>query len=52
MALSARLLKFSSGIAPVLAVIYNESTVPDDWRQANVAPVVFFQKVKSIMLHM
>ena len=42
--LSARVLKeCSSEIAPILAFIYNESlaqgTVPDDWRQANVAPV-------------
>ena len=33
----------SSEISPMLALIYNESlaqgTVPDDWRQANVAPV-------------
>ena len=33
----------SSEIFPMLALIYNESlaqgTVPDDWRQANVAPV-------------
>ena len=33
----------SSEIATVLAYIYNESlaqgVVPDDWRQANVAPV-------------
>ena len=41
---SARVLKeCSSEISPVLALIYNESlaqgTVPDDWRQANVAPV-------------
>ena len=42
--LSARVLKeYSSEIAPILALIYNESlvqgTVPDDWRQANVAPI-------------
>ena len=42
--LDARVLKeCSSEIAPLLAFIYNESlaqgTVPDDWRQANVAPV-------------
>ena len=42
--LSARVLKeCSSKIAPVLASIFNESlaqgAVPDDWRQANVAPV-------------
>ena len=42
--LSARVLKeCSSEIAPMLAFIYNESlaqgTVPDEWRQANVAPV-------------
>ena len=42
--LSARVLKeCSSEIAPILAFIYNESlaqgAVPDDWRQANVAPV-------------
>ena len=43
--LSARVLnECSSEIAPTLTLIYNESlaqgTVPDDWRQANVAPVV------------
>ena len=42
--LSARVLnECSSEIAPILALIYNESlvqgNVPDDWRQANVAPV-------------
>ena len=42
--LSARVLKeCSSEIAPILACIYNESlaqgAIPDDWRQANVAPV-------------
>ena len=42
--LSARVLKeCSSEIAPILALIYNESlaqgTVPDDWRRANVAPI-------------
>ena len=42
--LSARVLKeCSSKISPMLALIYNESlaqgNVPDDWRQANVAPV-------------
>ena len=42
--LSARVLKeCSSEISPMLALIFNESlaqdTVPDDWRQANVAPV-------------
>ena len=42
--LSARVLQeCSSEIAPILAFIYNESlaqgTVPDDWRQANVALV-------------
>ena len=42
--LSARVLKeCSSEVAPILAYIYNESlaqgNVPDDWRQANVAPV-------------
>ena len=42
--LSARVLKeCSSEISPMLALIYNESlaqgTVPDDLRQANVAPV-------------
>ena len=41
---SARVLKeCSSKIAPVLTYIFNESlaqgAVPDDWRQANVAPV-------------
>ena len=33
----------SSEIAPILSLIYNETlaqgTVPDDWRQANVAPI-------------
>ena len=42
--LSARVLKeCSSEIAPILALIYNETlpqgTVPDDWRQANAAPI-------------
>ena len=44
--LSARVLKeCSSEIAPILALIYNETLaqgtvpVPDDWRQANVAPI-------------
>ena len=42
--LSAMVLKeCSSEIAPVLTYIFNESlaqcAVPDDWRQANVAPV-------------
>ena len=41
--LSARVLKCSSEIAPILAFIYNETlaqgTVPDDWQQANVAPI-------------
>ena len=42
--LSARVLKeCSSEIAPILALIYNETlaqgTVPDDRRQANVAPI-------------
>ena len=42
--LSARVLKeCSSEIASILALIYNETlaqgTVPDDWRQANVAPI-------------
>ena len=42
--LSARVLKeCSSDITPILTLIYNESlaqgTVPDDWRQANVALV-------------
>ena len=42
--LSTRVLKeCSSEIAPILALIYNETlaqgTVPDDWRQANVAPI-------------
>ena len=36
------LKEYSSEISPILALIYNESlaqsTVPDDWRQANVAP--------------
>ena len=40
----AKVLKeCSSEIAPILSLIYNESlaqgTVPDDWRQANVAPI-------------
>ena len=42
--LSAKVLKeCSSEIAPILAFIYNgtlvQGTVPDDWRQANVAPI-------------
>ena len=42
--LSARVLKeCSSEIVPILVLIYNETlaqgTVPDDWRQANVAPI-------------
>ena len=42
--LSTRVLKECSfKIAPILALIYNESlaqaTVPDDWRQTNVAPI-------------
>ena len=43
----------SSEIAPILAFIYNESlaqgTVPDDWRQANVAPMykLFYNNVLS-----
>ena len=42
--LSARMLKeCSSEAPPMMALIYNESlaqgTVPDDWRQANVAQV-------------
>ena len=44
--------KCSSEISPMLALIYNESlaqgTVPDDWQQANVAPV--FKKVRNKML--
>ena len=43
--------KCSSEIAPILALIYNESlaqgTVPDDWRQANVAPI--FKKGENMM---
>ena len=43
--LSARVLKeCNSETALILTLIYNESlaqgTVPDDWRQANVAPVL------------
>ena len=40
--LSARVLKIcSSEIAPILALIYNETQgiEPDNWRQANVAPI-------------
>ena len=42
--LSTEVLKeCSSEIAPILALIYNESfaqgTVPDDWRQGNLAPI-------------
>ena len=42
--LSSRVLKeCSSEIAPILALIYNESlaqgTVPDDWGQANAVPI-------------
>ena len=52
--LSARVLKeCSSEISPMLSLINNESlaqgTVPDDWRQANVAPV-FKKGEKYIML--
>ena len=40
----------SSEIAPILALIYNETlaqgTVPDDLRQANVAPI--FKKGKNL----
>ena len=48
--LSARVLKeCSSEIAPILALIYNQSfdqgTVPDDWQQENVAPI--FKKGKK-----
>ena len=50
--LSARVLKeCSSEIAPVLTYIFNESlaqgAVPDDWRQANVAP--YLRKVRNTM---
>ena len=50
--LSARVLKeCSSEIAPILTLIYDESlaqgTVPDDWRQANVAPI--FKKGENMM---
>ena len=43
--LRARVLKeCRSEIAPILALIYNEwlaqGTVPDGWRQANVAPIL------------
>ena len=43
--LNARVLKeCSTQISPILALIYNESlvrgNVPDDWRQANVSPVL------------
>ena len=38
----------STEIAPILALIYNESlaqgTVPDDWRQANVHVTPIFKK--------
>ena len=47
--LSARALKeCSSEFSPMLAIIHNESLaqgLPDDWRQANVAPVL--RKVRS-----
>ena len=51
--LSARVLKeCSSDIAFILAYIYNESlaqgNLPDDWRQANVAPV--FKKARNMTL--
>ena len=40
-----------SEIAPILTLIYNESlaqgTVPDDWGQANVAPI--FKKGENMM---
>ena len=50
--LSARVLKeCSSEIAPTLAFNYNESlaqgTVPDDWRQANVARCI--RKFRNVM---
>ena len=50
--LSARVLKeCSSEIAPILALIYNErlakGTVPDDWRQANVAPIFKNENIRS-----
>ena len=45
------LREFSSEIAPILALIFNESiaqgTVTDDWRQANVAPI--FKKGESMV---
>ena len=48
--LSARVFKeCSSEIAPILALIYNESlaqgTVPDDWLQANVVLCGYFHYV-------
>ena len=51
--LSARVLEeCSSEIAPIQALIYNETlaqgTVPDDWRQANVAPI--FKRKGRIMI--
>ena len=51
--LNARVLKeCSSEISPILALIFNESLargdVPDEWRQANVSPVL--KRVKNMML--
>ena len=45
--LNARVLKeCSAQISPILALIYNESlaqgNVPDDWRHANVSPVLYW----------
>ena len=38
--LCARVLKeCSAETAPVLAGIFNQTRVPDDWTQANVAPI-------------
>ena len=51
--LNARVLKeCSNEISSILALIYNESLargdVPDEWRQANVSPVI--KKRKNSML--
>ena len=53
--LNARMLKKCSNvIAPILALIFNESLVrdhvPDEWRQANVSPV--FKKGEKNMMQL
>ena len=53
---SARVLReCSTEIAPILALIYNESlaqgTVPDDWRQAHAHVTPIFKKGRSMTQH-